>query len=117
MLFVNEASLTSQIKSSTTFPEAFAARGLADSSGRSLRDFTLRTRMFEYPCSYLIYSPAFNSLEKRLRDEVYLQLWSILSGKQQSKEYAHLSNDLRRAILDILRATKPDLPEHWSKND
>ena len=117
MLFVNEASLTSQIKSSTSFPEDFAARGLADSSGRSLRDFNLRTRMFEYPCSYLIYSPAFNSLEQRLRDEVYLQLWSILTRKHQSKEYAHLSGDLRRAILDILRATKPDLPEYWSEND
>ena len=44
------------------FAEAFSARGPNDSKGRSLRRLDLRTRLFRYPCSYLIYSPQFERL-------------------------------------------------------
>ena len=35
-------------------PSDFARRGPRDSKGRSLRDLDLNTRLFRYPCSYLI---------------------------------------------------------------
>lgn len=114
MLFVEEARLTSEIKCSTTFTEEFAARGPDDATGRSLRDFDLHSRMFRYPCSYLIYSPAFDALQPELRNAIYRQLWSVLVENNPSNQYAHLSVDTRRAILEILRSTKRGLPNSWS---
>jgi hypothetical protein len=114
MLFVGEARLTSEIKCSTTFTEEFTGRGPDDATGRSLRDFDLHSRMFRYPCSYLIYSPAFDALQPELRDAIYRQLWSVLAENIPSNQYAHLSVDTRRAILEILRSTKSGLPDFWN---
>ncbi|MFC1757186.1 hypothetical protein ACFL2H_00245 [Planctomycetota bacterium] len=113
MLFVNEATLTSPVKSSTTFATDFTAIGPADPSGRSLRDFDLHTRLFKFPCSYLIYSPAFDSLTPQLRDAVYRQLWKTLAENRDSDKYAHLPAKTRRAIVEILRSTKDGLPGYW----
>jgi hypothetical protein len=41
---------------------------------------------------------------------VYLRLWAVLSGEDTAPKYAHLTPADRRAIVEILRATKPDLP-------
>ncbi|HVS36233.1 MAG TPA: hypothetical protein VMS17_11680, partial [Gemmataceae bacterium] len=81
--------------------------------GRSLRDFDLTTRLFAYPCNYLIYSDAFDALPDAARDYVMQRLWDVLSGKDQSKEFAHLSAADRTAIRDILLATKKNLPACW----
>jgi hypothetical protein len=59
MLFSDEAPLSEPLEGTTAFAKDFAARGPRDSRGRSLRDFDLQRRMFQYPCSYLIYSEAF----------------------------------------------------------
>lgn len=114
MLFVNEAPITSEITSSTTFAVDFSGRGPADKMGRSLRDFNLRSRMFEYPCSYLIYSPAFESLQPKLRAAIYRQLWNVLAEDNTADEYHHLSAKTRRAILEIILATKKNLPDYWT---
>jgi hypothetical protein len=44
-----------------------------------------------------------------------LRLWEVLTGKDTSKDFSHLSNDDRQALSEILRETKPDLPEYWKK--
>jgi hypothetical protein len=36
----------------------------------------------------------------------------ILSGKDARAEYARLTAENRRAVLEILRDTKPDFPGH-----
>lgn len=113
MLFANEAPLEGQIKGTSGYTEEFAARGLRDPKGRSLRDFDLRTRIFKYPCSYLIYSEAFDSLPAQAREYVYHRLFEVLTGRDQSPAFARLSGDTRRAILEILLATKPGLPAEW----
>jgi hypothetical protein len=41
-------------------------------------------------------------------------MWEILSGKETHKAYARLSAADRRAIVEILRATKKDLPTNWN---
>ena len=74
-----------------------------------MREFDLTKRIFKYPCSYLIYSPAFDSLQEPLREEVSRQLRSILEGKDSSKDYSHLDATIRADILQILRETKPSL--------
>ena len=62
MLFVDEAPLSEPVRGTTSFAKDFTARGPRDHQGRSLRDFDLKTRLFRYPCSYLIYSKAFDAL-------------------------------------------------------
>ncbi|MFO0939688.1 MAG: hypothetical protein U0930_02860 [Pirellulales bacterium] len=109
MLFVNEFKLTSPVSGHEQFAKRFVNGGPKDSQGRSLREFDLQTRMFKYPCSYLIYSAAFDSLDLSLRREVYRQLLQILRGENDSEEYRHLDSQDRRCILEILTETKPSI--------
>lgn len=108
LLFCDEFRLTSEVSGVAAFAESFAARGPRDDQGRSLRDFDLRTRMFKYPCSYLIHSAAFESLAPPLRSQVISQLRGVLEGRDRSADYDHLSPDVRQAILEILRETHAD---------
>jgi hypothetical protein len=114
MLFSGETKLTAPIEGTSGFAAEFESRGPRDSEGRSLRDFDMTTRMFRYPCSYIIYSEAFDSLPAEAKDRLYRRLWEVLSGKDSSPEFAHLTAGDRRAILEILRATKKGLPGYWS---
>jgi hypothetical protein len=75
----------------------------------------LNTRLFKYPCSYLIHSDAFAALPKEIKEKVYGRLFEILSGKDTSADYERLSPETRRAILEILAETKPDLPKEWKE--
>lgn len=113
LLLVNEAKLTEPISGTSGYAEQFSGIGPRDSQGRSLRDLDLTTRLFKYPCSYLIYSEAFDGLPAESRDYVWQRLFDILSGHDQSEKFAHLSHDDRQAILDILRATKTNLPDYY----
>lgn len=113
LLFAGEARLTDRIAGTSTFAADFAARGPRDAKGRSLRDFDLRTRLFRHPCSYLIYSRAFESLPKDTKDYVFRRLWNILTERSVQKDDPKLSADDRRAIVEILRETKPNLPDYW----
>ncbi len=105
MLFVDETPLDG-IKGSSGFAERFGARGPRDSKGRSLRDFDLQRRLFRYPCSYMIYSEAFDALPDAARNAVYSRLLQVLTGNDTSAKYRHLSAADRQAILEILRETK-----------
>jgi hypothetical protein len=69
--------------------------------------------MFQYPCSYLIYSEAFDNLPEQARERIYRRLWEVLTGRDTSSAYTHLSTEDRRAILEILTDTKSGLPEYW----
>jgi hypothetical protein len=113
MLFCQEAQLTDPIKGTSGFAEEFAKRGPCDSKGRSLRAFDLKRRLFAYPCSYIIYSEAFDALPAAVKDYVLRRLWEVLSGQDTSKAFAHLSAADRQAILEILRETKPNLPDYF----
>ncbi len=113
MLFSGEAELTDKIHGASGFAEQFVKPGPRDGRGRSLRDLDLAKRLFAYPCSYLIYSESFDALPDAAKEYVLRRLWEVLSGKDQSQEFAHLSAADRRAILEILRATKKDLPKCW----
>jgi hypothetical protein len=62
LLFAREAKLEGPVEGGSGYADEFAAKGPRDPRGRSLRDFNLRTRIFRYPCSYLIYSEAFDAI-------------------------------------------------------
>lgn len=108
MLFLDEARLVSPVRGTSGFQEKFAAQGPFDSKGRSLRQFDLDRRMMRYPLSYMIYSPAFDGLPEEAKGAIYQRLWRVLSGVEPSR----ISADDRRAVAEILRDTKKDLPAY-----
>ena len=115
MLFADERLLTEPIQGVSTFTKTFAERGPRDHQGRSLRDFDLEKRLFRYPLSYMIYSAAFDSMPDMVRERVYQRLYEILTGKDHTPTYARLTANDRRATIEILRDTKPDLPSYWAR--
>jgi len=109
LLFVDEApvprgNLTSR------FAASFGKNAPRDSKGRSLYDLDLHQRLLRYPCSYMIYSDAFDALPSEAKDAIYKRMVQIVSGADKDRKYARLSAADRRAILEILRETKKDFP-------
>jgi hypothetical protein len=114
MLFVDEPRLNGGIRSLSGFVETFSAQAPRDRNGRSLYDLDLTRRLLRYPCTYLIYSPAFDALPAQTKTAVYERLWQVLSGQEDGARYrAALSQADRRAIVEILRDTKRDLPGYF----
>ena len=109
-LFVYEEPLPGRIRGSSGFAEKFSALGPADRKGRSLRQLDLDRRLMRYPCSYMIYSDAFNALPAGVKNLVYHRMWQVLSGQDKNTRYARLLLADRQAIVDILLETKKDLP-------
>ncbi len=113
LLFIDEAPLPGPVRGTSGFAEKFAAEGPFDSRGRSLRQLDLRTRLLRYPCSYMIYTQAFDSMPEQARNAVYQRMWQVLSGAEKGSRYARLSLADRQAIVAILRETKPHLPSYF----
>ena len=113
---MDEAPLPGPIQGSSGFAEKFSAGGPRDRLGRSLRQFDLERRLMRYPCSYMIYSDAFDALPAATKDAVYRRMWSILSGEESGSRYRGLSRADRKAIIEILRDTKPGLPAYFGKS-
>ena len=114
LLFVDEAPL-GRIRGSTSFAEKFASGGRPDRKGRSLRQLDLEQRLLRYPCSYMIYADAFDRLPGVAKDLVYERMWAILSGRERGAPYTRLSLDDRRAVVEILKETKPGLPSYFAQ--
>jgi hypothetical protein len=117
LLFSNETPLGGQdarkAVAASAFAREFAVAGARDSKGRSLRDFDLGNRIFRYPCSYLIYSSAFDAIPEPAKGYIYHRLFQVLTGEDRSENFAHLTAQDRQAILSILLETKAGLPEEW----
>lgn len=113
LLFVNEAPLPGRIRGTSGFAERFQAQGPRDRRGRSLRELDLERRLLRYPCSYMIYAPAFDALPGEAKDAIYQRMWRVLSGDDRAQKYQRLSLSDRRAVVEILRDTKPDLPAYF----
>ena len=110
MLFVDESPLSGPVEGDSGFTEWFSAQGPRDSRGRSLRQLDLKERLLRYPCSYMIFTDAFDGLPDIARTAIYERMWAVLSGRDQSPRYAHLSANDRRDVIQILRETKRGLP-------
>ncbi len=113
LLFVDEAPIPSGIQIVSPFAKVFAARGPRDTQGRTLRQLDLTSRLLRYPCSYMIYSAAFDALPETARDAIYKRMWDVLSGKEKDPRYSRLAAADRNAIVQILRDTKKDLPGYY----
>lgn len=100
LLFVNEAPLTKPVVRSA-YAAKFESLGPRAPKGQSLRQLNLKTRLFEYPCSYLIYSEAFRQLPLEAKWAVYQRMWQVLSERQKDAKY--------QAVAEILRETVPEV--------
>jgi hypothetical protein len=103
MTFASEVPLPGPVSGNSGFTAEFAQRGPRDSKGRSLRTFELKTRLFRYPLSYMVYSTAFAALTPEIRDKLYRRLYDALKAKGTNGADA----------ITILAETKPDLPDYW----
>jgi hypothetical protein len=111
ILFSGEAKLTEPIRGTSGFAAEFEKGGRRDAKGRSLRQFDLKTRMFRYPCSFMIESEAFDGLPAVVKERLFEKMWTVLNGGGGPK-FAHLSSADRRDILEILAARR-DVPQVW----
>lgn len=116
MLFVDEAPLVGPVRGTSGFAEKFAREGPRDGQGRSLRQLDLERRLMRYPCSYMIYSPAFDALPAQVREQVYGRMFRILTGQVTEARYGRLTRADRAAVLEILRATRKDLPFFFTRS-
>lgn len=108
LLFVDEAPMPGGLAGSSGFAAWFSSRGPKDAAGRTLHALDLSSRLMRYPLSYAIDSPAFDALPDAIRAAVYRGLARVLVTGDGAPKYAHLSAADRRAVVEILRATRPD---------
>ena len=115
MLFVDEAPLAQPVRGQSGFAERFSTIGPRDRKGRTLHELDLTRRLMKYPCSYLIYAPAFDALPPGAKGPIYQRLWAVLSGSERDERYRSLLLTDRQAIVEILRDTKKDLPPYFQQ--
>lgn len=113
MLFADEAPLPGPVEGSAAFTHDFLARKKASANGLSLRDLDLRSRLFKHRCSYMIYSPLWDGMDPTFKQSVYAKLWTALQESPTDKSFAYLPPTEKRAIRQIIKETKSDLPRWW----
>jgi hypothetical protein len=101
LLFVDEVPPPARLTPRAGFAAQFTAKGPKDSRGRSLRELELNTRLLQYGCSYMIYSPAFDALPAAIRQAVYRRMIELLNVPGRA---------MAREVIEILQETKADWP-------
>ena len=118
LLLANTKPFTAPISGTSRFAATFVKAGPSDKQGRSLRTLDLSTGLFRNPCSFLIYSSSFDGLPAPVREQVAIRLNAILTAEEISDDkYSHLTAKRRRAIFEILQATKPSVLSIKQPND
>lgn len=105
MLFVDEAPLAPV--EMTAYAKTFSAQGPRDAKGRGLYQLDLKTRLLAYPCSYMIYSEAFDALPRAAREAVYARMVELLDAGRVREA---------GAVREILIATKPSFKGYVAAN-
>ena len=115
LLFADEASMGPEAwKDGGDYRKVFVEDRRKTADGRSLKDLRMCEHLFEYRCSYMIYSKAFAALPLSLREEIYHRLHQILT--REGDGFDHLGKDEREGILGILTETLPEAAAYWSRN-
>ncbi len=112
LLFLSEQPPSVPLIARDGFAASLEPQAPKDRQGRSLAQLDLNTRLMRYPCSYMVYSEAFDGLPAAVKQLVYARMIDVLSSPDQRVSDARVSAADRRAVLEILRETKPDFPGH-----
>jgi hypothetical protein len=110
LLFVGEVPPSVPLTARPGFAAHLASKVPKDRRGRSFAQLDLDKRLFRYPCSYLVYSAAFDGLGSDVKTAIYGRMQTILSGRDAQRKYEGLSATDRVAVLEILRDTRSDFP-------
>ncbi len=113
LVFADEAPLSSPVRGTSGFRREFEASGKADKSGRSLRQMDLSTRLFRWRLSYLVETRQFRELPSAVRTRLLQRLHTALTGAGEPDLVRHMPPEERRAIIEILKATRPELTRGW----
>jgi len=120
LLFAGEAPMPVPLTPPAGFASHLQSRHPTDRQGRSCAQLELVNHLSRYPCSYMVYSDAFDGLPQPVRRAVYGRMIEALSGGPDDARFARVSMQARRAALEILDETKPDFraaaqgaPDRW----
>ena len=80
LLFAGEAPPLSELTPRPGFAASLAARTPPDHLGRSLGQLDLIDRLLRYPCSFMVYSDAFEGLPAAIKRIVYQRMIASLSA-------------------------------------
>lgn len=122
LLFLDEAELAGPLKGTTEYRTWFEKQGKRDSHGRSLKDFDLKTRLFRFRLSYLIYTDSFSKMPAPARLRILREIYSFLNATDAELEQvwdvkpADFPLQERQAIVQIIAETLGNLPEFWKVN-
>jgi len=116
MLFGDAVPYTDGIRGNSGFDVWFQKQGIKDSQGRSLRELDLKSRLFRYPLSFLVYTPAFEGLPEYARDYLFGRFAAVLQGRDGADTYAFMSAADRSATLQILTATNPAFAQYLARH-
>ncbi|HWB07073.1 MAG TPA: hypothetical protein VG796_28880 [Verrucomicrobiales bacterium] len=113
ILFQKEAKLPAGgITGDAAYIKDFQANRRAITGDHSLKEFDLKTRLFRYRCSYMIYTNYWASLPALIKDRCWKRLRTLLSRDAQGCA-AWLPPIERAAIRKILAGTLPESPQEW----
>jgi hypothetical protein len=106
VLFADEVSLpTGGIAGDNEYREEFLRNRRTTKEGISLKDFELKTRLFKYRCSYMVYSPLFEGMPGPLKERVEHFLKQALDSTNPNPDYQYLPQEEKSAIRSILKTT------------
>jgi len=110
LLFADEAPPLAPLTPPPAFAASLEARTPKDRHGRSFGQLDAVNRLLRYPCSFMVYSEAFDGLPKPVREAVYSRMLEVLSGHEARAARVRVTPADSRAIVEILKDTKPDFP-------
>ena len=106
LLMKDAITFTSPITGTSAFAKEFQQAGKSD-RGPSLRELDLKTRLFKYPCSFLIESESYAGLPVPMRDYIEERLARILDGRDQSGDFEYIDSESSKVIRKILSDSNP----------
>jgi hypothetical protein len=112
LVFTGEAPPLSELTPRPGFAASLAARVPKDHLGRSLGQLDLVDRLLRYPCSFMVYSEAFEGLPAPIKTVIYHRITELLSATDPHPMRIDRAGEARRVALEILKETKPDFPLH-----
>lgn len=108
LLFADEAPLPdSKIEGDSQYKTDFLASRKPLASGESLKDLDLRTHLFKYRCSYMIYGSVFQGLPSEYKNQILQSLYKALDTKSPDPDYSYLPAGEKRTIKELLKTTLP----------
>jgi hypothetical protein len=111
LLFTGEVPPSVPLVALPGFAKYIESTAPKDRLGRSCGQLDLDRRLMRYPCSYMVYSEAFEALPGSVKQEVYRRMVERLSMEDARRApQVRLEAGDRTAVLDILRDTRSDFP-------